>query len=154
MIHELLIFLNWTFFCAVVLPTAAKQGSQFYKCFRALDIVYTKLWDKILFFCGIMSFFFRQWLNGTVKRVGKNTYELKVLICGEECRFIVEKRVPEIIDVQSIETNESYMDIAAPYVKYGNVKWIPPSSSIAYFENGTTEEMIVYAKPYIKKDDS
>lgn len=132
-------FLNYMFFIYVVVPKVAKTLASTWKFFMLLDCMYSKFWAKIRFCGGVASFMLKQWINSSVKKIGKDTYELTFATQGEISKIVVTKTCPEIVDIQNRETEESYMDELGPFVRYHVKKWVTPAPSIVYYENGKTD---------------
>lgn len=131
--------LNCLFFLCVVVPKLINATKHTWKFLTLLDCIYTNIWDKILFCIGIASFAIKQWMKNNVRQVGKNTYEISFMVQGEISKIIVEKTIPEIVDIQNKETDESYMEKLAPFVKFQVKKWVAPEPSVIYYENGETD---------------
>lgn len=142
MINTAVMILNWVFFGTFVFPEIVKHMVTFHKLFKAIDILYISLWDKMMFVCGMISVVYRQWLNSNVRYVGKNTYEISFFADGVISKIKVEKILPEIVDIQCEGTDESYMETAAPYVRYRALSWIPEKTATAYHMDGTTTTMV------------
>lgn len=131
-------FMNWMFFLVIVLPSIIKHTSNCWEVCRILDSVYGRFWDKVVFFRVICLLMLRQWLNGSVVRLGKDRYELTFVIKGRKAKIVVVKVVPEIIDIQDTETDESYMESLGEYTQFRQEQWTPPRPSIIYYEDGST----------------
>lgn len=124
------------FFVYVVIPFVTNKLALTWKIFRALDNVYTKLWDKLCFCRGILAIMYKQWINDTIKRTGKNTYELSFVIKGKVSKINIEHIVPEIVDIQNKETGESYIDEIGAFINYRVKSWIPTAPCVVYYEDG------------------
>ena len=141
---NVITFLNFIFFVYVVVPFVANKLASTWKIFRALDIVYTRFWDKVRFGWGIFAFVYKQWVNDTIKRTGKNMYELSFMIKGKVAKLNIEHIVPEIVDIQNKETGESYIDELGPFINYRVNSWRPPAPCVVYYEDGKSSLCVPY----------
>jgi len=137
MFHYLLALLNYCCFLTITVPVLIKCLIELHGTFLALDEVYKSFWTKVLFVKSLIISLYRQWLNGNVKKLSKDRYELSFILNGELCKITVKKNNPQIIDVQN-DSDESYMDSLEPYVKFSQEDWPVSKPCTIYYEDGTT----------------
>ena len=136
---DIVEILNLSFFMCVVVPTFVKSFKSACKFFKLLDCVYDNIWDKLLFCWTFVSFAIKQWRTKTVRKIDKDTYEVSFLIDGRISRIRLTKSTRIIADIQDIETDESYMDLITPYIRFTPIPWAPPKPSLIYYEDGQVE---------------
>lgn len=132
--------INWICFLTISVPVIVKCVIESRQLFNALDLFYATLWDKLCFCVKVMAFLYRQWLNGNVKKLGDARYELTFSLDGELCKMNVKKNNPLIVDVQNVETDESYITELEPYVKFTQEKWSVPAHAMVYYDDGTAKK--------------
>lgn len=134
----ILSIINVAFFLVFVAPTLLRYTLSAHKCYTLIDRMYGRAWDKLMFFWGIALCLYRQWLNNNVKKLGKNKYELSFMIGGEMCKLVVNRVIPEVVDVQDMDTDHSYMEELAPYTRFRVDEWEAPTPSVIYYDDGTS----------------
>lgn len=104
-----------------------------------LNRLYPGICAKIYILQLFIKAYISQWLRESVVKININEYELNHIIEGRLVKIRVKRIIPNVIDVQDRETEESYFDKYDNYLHFKQVLPFDDKQVIYYYEDGTCD---------------